>query len=160
MVLNCLGVYPACLLARAGGGGAVCVMFLPEGVVEACPHHACHQGGLWDESPVCFGQRRWRLQMSVPFTKASLERSCSHASAPPASLPGVAPYYVVPDCASCHSSHRHALPQLMLPLQSLGRSQRLPGHCGCCRHSRVVHSGYLVAVDVAAAVDRPFTTAT
>jgi hypothetical protein len=41
----------------------------------------------------------------------------------PRRSPEVAPYCTVPVCASFYSSHRFGLPQLMLPLQSLGWSQ-------------------------------------
>ena len=141
----------------AGGGGVVCVILLLEGVIEASAHHVGDGTGM--KVTVCSYQRRWRLRTSVPFLKASLEGSCYRASAPSAStatasrcatlrllLPRrsseVAPYCIVPACASFYSSHR---------LPCLGR---------CCRCSRSAgHSDYLVVVDVKAAVAR-FTVAT
>jgi hypothetical protein len=38
-------------LLWAGGGGAVCVIFLPVGAVEACLHRSGRQGWFWDENP-------------------------------------------------------------------------------------------------------------
>jgi hypothetical protein len=38
-------------LLWAGGGGAVHVIFLLEGVVEASAHHAGDEQWLWDQSP-------------------------------------------------------------------------------------------------------------
>lgn len=49
-------------------------------------------------------KRCWCLRMSVPFLKALLERSCYRASAPSASLLGVARCCAKPNCASCYSS--------------------------------------------------------
>ena len=48
----CWVVYPARLLLWAGDGGAVCVILLPGGIVEACLHCSCHRGRFWDESPL------------------------------------------------------------------------------------------------------------
>jgi hypothetical protein len=56
---------------------------------------------------VCFCQRRWRLRMSVPFMKASLECFCGRASAPSASLPRV---------ASCCAAVPRLLPLFCLEL--------------------------------------------
>jgi hypothetical protein len=38
-------------LLRTGGDGAVYVIFLPEGAVEACLHRSGYRGRFWDENP-------------------------------------------------------------------------------------------------------------
>jgi hypothetical protein len=50
-----LGLTPCPALLWAGGGGAVCVIFLVEGIIEASAHHA--RDGYGMKVPVCFFQR-------------------------------------------------------------------------------------------------------
>jgi hypothetical protein len=49
-----LGVSTLPALPRAGDDGAICIMFLLEGIVKACLHHVCRWAGFLDENPLCF----------------------------------------------------------------------------------------------------------
>lgn len=94
-------------LLRAGGGGVVCVIFLPEGVVEACPHCLGRWGRFGMKISLCSFQRWWHLRMSLPFFKASLERSYRHAFA--TSAPWMELLFVVLSLIVLHASLRFGL---------------------------------------------------
>jgi hypothetical protein len=121
-----LGLTPCPDLLWAGGGGAVCAIFLVEGVVEAPAHHA--RDG-WDESPrvplsTMMASADVR-SMSCPFLKASLGA--------PAAMPLLLP-----------------LPRLELCLIVLHAFLRfgLSSSCWCCHGRLLVGSGCFAAIVV------------